>query len=107
MVGGVCGLLILAGLIWFLLRKRRSRTYARQDEVSMDSNPRAGSHSGYDTSRRETSELEGNNQARGELYDPSPLRNELPADDRLRMELNGDLPREVKVVKQDSASELP
>ena len=47
----------------------------------MNSRTGGGFHTELNGTDRETSELEGTQELRGELYDPLPMRNELPAND--------------------------
>lgn len=108
MVGGVCAILLVGALIWFLLRRQRRillGTAGKGNRSSTDStkpisNPsEPSSHGGT-----EEIELEGDKEARMEMYDGSSRRNELPADNRSRYELPGMTPRSVE---QDSSAELP
>ncbi|KAJ5233612.1 uncharacterized protein N7469_005378 [Penicillium citrinum] len=98
-VGGVCGALIIAVIVWFLLRRRRrskvTENLGDSPETNKDSFPGA---------TEPPVEAEGDSKRANELYDYSPARTELEADKQARQELTGDT---IRTTKQDQPSELP
>ncbi|PGH16155.1 hypothetical protein AJ79_01922 [Helicocarpus griseus UAMH5409] len=80
-VGGVCGVLIILAIVWFLLRRRRSRASNSQ---YVPTDPKKNSPA--------------------ELYDPAPIRNEL-ADSYYAPSVKPSVGQ--PPVRQEEPSELP
>ncbi|BCS28487.1 uncharacterized protein APUU_70057A [Aspergillus puulaauensis] len=80
-VGGVCGALIIVGIIWFFLRRRRQSNKRNATEAFTDS-------SSYNNNTTKTQIESGP----AELHEQSPVQKEMPADPHLRHELSGTMP---------------
>lgn len=84
-VGGICGALIIAGMVWFFCRRRRSKTLKIDEAAPVTSNSPSLQQ---DTRHMEfPNELEDNDHEPSEI-DGSRERKELPSS----MQLLGDIP---------------